>query len=277
MIGPVIRLCGSRVARPSRRRETISISGRAVYVIGDVHGCLDELLTLERIIYADAEALPGKKLIILLGDYVDRGPASAQVVDHLIESCPEGFERLCLTGNHEMAMLDYLDGRLALSTWLQMGGEATLLSYGIDIEHLKLIYKSRRRLDEIIRAAIPERHTQFLRTLPILIAAGNFLFVHAGIRPSLSVWEQSDEDLVFIRSAFFDNSHLLEHWVIHGHTPIDKPVQVGKRFNLDTGAYFTGKLSALRLWKQKGRVFTTSIDYAESTGTLGLGGFADGA
>ncbi len=115
-----------------------------------------------------------EKLIIMLGDYVDRGPASAQVVDHLIESCPESFERLCLTGNHDMAMLDYLDGRLALSTWLQMGGEATLLSYGIDIEHLKLIYKSRRRLDEIIRAAIPERHTQFLRTLPILIAAGNF-------------------------------------------------------------------------------------------------------
>ncbi|ATU92276.1 serine/threonine protein phosphatase [Phyllobacterium zundukense] len=258
MIGPVIRLCGTKLtARKSRQRTSIDISERAVYIIGDVHGCLKELLALERTISDDAASLPAKKLIIMLGDYVDRGPASAQVIDHLIDVCPEGFERLCLTGNHDMAMLEYLDGRLALSTWLQMGGDATLLSYGIDVEHLKQIYKSQAKLDEIIRRAVPVRHAEFLRTLPILITAGKFLFVHAGIRPSIPIQEQKDEDLVFIRSEFFNNSHLLKHWVIHGHTPIDKPVRDGKRFNLDTGAFYTGKLSALRLWNHRGRIFTT--------------------
>ena len=257
IIGRLISLGGTKVQRPNRQRKSIEISERAVYVIGDVHGCLDELLTLERMISADAAAMSAKKLIIMLGDYVDRGPASAQVIDHLIDTCPEGFERLCLTGNHDMAMLGYLEGSLALSTWLQMGGDATLLSYGIDVEYLKLIYKSQRRLDQVIRSAIPERHAEFLRTLPILISAGNILFVHAGIRPSLTIQEQKDEDLVFIRSEFFDNCQLLKYWVIHGHTPIDKATQIGKRFNLDTGAYSTGKLSALRIWNKKGRIFTT--------------------
>ncbi|MBB3235375.1 metallophosphoesterase [Phyllobacterium endophyticum] len=245
------------VPRVARRRLSIDIAQSAVYVIGDVHGCYDQLLTLEGMIAEDAAALPGAKLIIMLGDYIDRGPSSAQVIDHLIHRPPAGFQRICLTGNHDMAMLDYLEKRLSLSEWWYMGANPTLLSYGIDLERLRMVHNSQQMLDDTIRSSIPQRHRQFLRSLPILADAGNFLFVHAGIRPSVPLKQQSDEDLVSIRSEFYDNAHLLRQWVVHGHTPIENPRQEGRRFNIDTGAFHTGKLSALRLWNKKGRVLST--------------------
>ena len=243
--------------RNARRRLSIDISEMAVYTIGDVHGCYDQLLELESMITEDAAGLPGKKLIIMLGDYVDRGPASAQVIEHLLHKPHADFQRICLTGNHDIAMLDYLEKRLSLSGWWHMGANSTLLSYGIDVERLRLIHRTPQMLDDTIRASIPHRHKQFLRSLPIMINAGSFLFAHAGIRPTLSLKDQKDDDLVSIRSEFFENAHLLRQWVVHGHTPIETPRQEGRRFNLDTGAFSTGKLSALRLWQKKGRVFTT--------------------
>jgi len=214
-------------------------------------------MMLERIIVEDARRLPGPKLIVMLGDYVDRGPDSAQVVEHLLKPPPQGFYRICLTGNHEMAMLDYLDGHLSLERWLQMGAAPTLLSYGIDLEYLRQVYRSPQEWDDKIRSVIPESHKDFLRSLPILIEAGSFLFVHAGIRPGIPLDEQKDEDLVFIRSEFLDNAHLLERWVIHGHTPVEKARPEGRRINIDTGAFHSGRLSALRLWNRKGRIFST--------------------
>lgn len=248
---------GGPVPRVARRRLSIDISQIAVYIIGDVHGCYDQLLELESKITEDAAKLPGGKLIIMLGDYVDRGPSSAQVIEHLIHRPLADFQRICLTGNHDMAMLDYLERRLSLSQWWYMGANSTLLSYGIDVERLRLVHRTPQMLDDTIRASIPQRHKQFLRSLPIMINAGGFVFAHAGIRPSVSLKGQKDEDLVSIRSEFFENAHLLQQWVVHGHTPIKNPRQEGKRFNLDTGAFYTGKLSALRLWNKKGRVFTT--------------------
>jgi serine/threonine protein phosphatase 1 len=248
---------GRPLARVARSRLSIDISQIAVYIIGDVHGCYDQLITLEHMITEDAAQLPGKKLLIMLGDYVDRGPASAQVIEHLIHRPDPGFQRICLTGNHDMAMLDYLEKRLSLSEWWYMGANSTLLSYGIDVERLRLVHRSPQMLDDTIRASIPQRHKQFLRSLPIMIDAGSFLFAHAGIRPSISLKDQRDEDLVSIRKEFFENAHLLRQWVVHGHTPIEKPHQEGRRFNIDTGAFYTGRLSALRLWNKKGRVLTT--------------------
>jgi len=248
---------GRPVPRVARHRLSIDISQTAVYTIGDVHGCYDQLLELESMITEDAAQLPGKKLIIMLGDYVDRGPSSSQVIEHLIHKPFPDFQRICLTGNHDIAMLDYLERRLSLPEWWSMGANSTLLSYGIDVERLRLIHRTPQLLDDTIRASIPQRHKQFLRSLPIMIEAGGFVFAHAGIRPSLSLNEQRDEDLVSIRSEFFENAHLLQHWVVHGHTPIASPRREGRRFNLDTGAFSTGRLSALRLWNKKGRVFTT--------------------
>ncbi|MEK1886003.1 MAG: metallophosphoesterase [Phyllobacterium sp.] len=247
----------SPVPRVARHRLSIDISQIPVYVIGDVHGCYEQLLTLERLIAEDAAPIPGGKLIIMLGDYVDRGPSSAQVIDHLIHPPLPGFQRICLTGNHEIAMLDYLQKRISLPEWWSMGANSTLLSYGIDIERLRLVHRSPEMLDVTIRASIPLRHEEFLRSLPIMIDAGSFLFVHAGIRPSIALEDQRDEDLVSIRREFYENAHLLRQWVVHGHTPIERPLKEGRRFNIDTGAFHTGRLSALRLWNKKGRVLTT--------------------
>lgn len=228
----------------------------AIYAIGDVHGCLDELLALERVIVRDVETLSCRKLIIMLGDYVDRGPASAQVMDHLVATPPQGIERICLCGNHEMVMLDYLEGRASRANWISMGAMPTLLSYGIDHERLQHIYQTDRKIDEVVRAAIPASHIAFLRSLPIMIETPRFVFVHAGIRPELALDRQSDEDLVFIRTAFHERAHLLSRYVVHGHTPVDVARREGMRVNIDTGAFFSGRLTALRIWQGKGRYLT---------------------
>jgi serine/threonine protein phosphatase 1 len=252
----LLAIAGRRAGQ-KRPRLRLDLSDTAVYAVGDVHGCLDELLALESAIARDAEDLPGRKLIVMLGDYVDRGPASAQVLDHLTAAPPPGFERICLTGNHEMVMLDYLAGRTSRDGWLAMGAEPTLLSYGIDPERLHLVYGSDHRIDDVIRAAIPTRHIDFLRSLPIMIETDNFLFVHAGIRPELPLDRQSDRDLVFIRDDFYRAAHLLSRYVVHGHTPVDEAKREGMRVNLDTGACFGGKLTALRLWQNKGHYLTS--------------------
>ena len=137
-----------------------------------------------------------------------------------------------------------------------LGANATLQSYGVDLEHLSG-YRSTEQVDEVIFSVIPDRHVDFLRSLPILMDAGRFLFVHAGIRPGIPLERQTDDDLVFIRGDFYNAAHLLKQWVVHGHTPIDRPQPEGRRINIDTGAFYTGRLTALRLWQNKGRVLST--------------------
>ncbi|PSJ61629.1 metallophosphoesterase [Pseudaminobacter soli (ex Li et al. 2025)] len=239
--------------RARRARLQLDISDSAVYAIGDIHGCLDELLMLEQEIFADAGPLPGRKLIVMLGDYIDRGPAPREVIEHLMTPPPPDFERICLTGNHEVALLDYLDGRLPLLDWMPMGADATLQSYGIDHDRLGHIYQSPRHVDEIIRSAIPAAHVAFLRSLPIMVEAERYVFVHAGIRPELELDQQSDDDLIYIRSAFFDSPHPLKKYVVHGHTPVTEASLQGGRINVDTGCFYSGRLTALRIFRNKGR------------------------
>lgn len=243
--------------RERRARLRLDTDGVAIYAVGDVHGCLDELLSLERAIVANGRDLPGRKLIIMLGDYIDRGPASSQVLDHLIAPPPAGFERICLAGNHEVMMLDYIDGRLGLGDWMSMGAASTLRSYGIDLERLVQVYRSSRQIDEVIRKAIPAAHVAFMRSMPILVEAPRFIFVHAGIRPELDIDQQSDNDLVLIRSDFYEHASLLKKYVVHGHTPVAEPKLEGKRINIDTGAVFGGRLTALRIWQDKGLYLTS--------------------
>ena len=249
---------GKGGARERRARLRLDMDDTAIYAVGDVHGCLDELLSLERAIVADGAEITGGKLIVMLGDYIDRGPASAQVLDHLIAAPPEGFERICLTGNHEVQMLDYVEGRLGLAEWLGLGAAETLLSYGIDHQRLEQLYQSPGQVDEVIRKAIPASHLAFLRSLPILIETGRYIFVHAGIRPELALDRQSDEDMVFIRKAFYERVHLLTKYVVHGHTPVGEATRDGARINIDTGAVYGGKLTALRVWRDQGRYLTSS-------------------
>lgn len=240
-----------------RRREYRDIEGVPTYAVGDIHGRYDLLTSIEAAIAADAEQFPGPKLLVTLGDYVDRGPDSSRVISHLMASPPDGFERICLTGNHETAMLAYVDGEITLTQWLAMGAEATLLSYGLDYSHLIRQYPAPRKLDEFIRGSLPLDHIGFLRDLPILLDTPNVLFVHAGINPHVSIAEQNDEDLIFIRGRFFKSSAPLPKLVVHGHTQVKSPEAQGRRLNLDTGAFHSGSLSAARFHNGTVQVMST--------------------
>lgn len=244
---------------PARRaRLSLDLADVPVYAVGDIHGCHDQFSRLEQRIVADARRFQGRKLLIMLGDYVDRGPASASVISHLVAPPPDGFDRICLVGNHEMAMLDFLDGRLTFPDWARMGGAQTLMSYGVDPTHLESIGLPEEQIATIIRDAIPEEHVEFLRSLPILVDSRRCLFVHAGIRPGVEIEDQSDEDLVFIRSGFLDSDEPLKKWIIHGHTPIERVGPRGRRLNLDTGAYLSGRLTAARLWQGRASILSVS-------------------
>jgi len=225
-----------------------------VYAIGDVHGCYKELLALEQKILLDALPFRGRKIIIMLGDYIDRGIQSARVLDHLIAPPPRGFLRACLAGNHEVAMLNYLDGHLSRELWLAAGGLETLFSYGLDPARLVDLYGSSEEVDQRIREAIPAGHVNFMRTLPVLICSRKFVFVHAGIRPGIDLAEQDEDDLLTIRSEFFEAAHLLDRWVVHGHTVVDTPRLEGRRLDIDTGAFQSGRLTAVRIAGKHGKL-----------------------
>lgn len=244
-------------ATARRRRLETSLEDTLAYAVGDVHGCLEELLALEQQIEADASFFSGRKLIIMLGDYVDRGPASSSVIEHLIAPPPPGFERFCLAGNHEVAMLDYCDGRLSRGEWLPLGADATLRSYGLNEDYIRQAYRSGGKVDAQIRKVIPPEHIRFLRELPILVQASGFVFVHAGIRPGVGLDEQTDVDLAQIRSDFLDHPHGLKQWIVHGHTPVSAVKPQGRRLNIDTGAFYSGRLTAVRIWQNKGHLIST--------------------
>lgn len=234
--------------REKRARPSADLAGRALYVVGDVHGCMDELLALERNIIVDAKTLPGRKLIVMLGDYVDRGPASSRVIDHIQTPPAEDFERICLAGNHEVALLDYLDGRLDFEGWLGLGAEATIRSYGLDLAEL-VATGSESAGRAAMWHAVPGSHVDFLRRLPVLLDFGWLLCVHAGLRAGIPIKDHSDDDLVWLRPT--GRPDVTSRWVVHGHTPVARAECRGRTVNVDTGAFYSGRLSALRVWSNR--------------------------
>lgn len=241
-----------RPDRPRLGREDVGTPS-VVYAVGDVHGCLTQLRDLERRIVADAAGLPGRKLLVMLGDYVDRGPSSAAVIDHLLAPAPEDFDRVCLCGNHEALMLAFLGQPLAHRDWLELGGEQTLRSYGILFGDLRRRTPGEAGLVDALEAAIPRRHRAFLEGLPVLLDLGDFVFAHAGLAPGVPIEEQSTQDLLWIREPFLRRGPELAQadgrplTVVHGHTPSSLPTFGTGRIGIDTGAFMTGRLTALRI------------------------------
>lgn len=213
-----------------------------VYAVGDIHGRLDLLKTLHEAIDEDAELHPGPQCIeVYLGDYVDRGPQSAGVIDALMERV-RTRNAVCLAGNHEEIMLDALSSQEAFANWLRLGGVETVFSYvrpsgTLDQSQLWTEWRAGMRLD----------HVDFLRQLPVTYVCGDYLFVHAGLRPGLSLAAQDRNDMLWIRREFLDYPHSFGHLVVHGHTPIPTPEVLSNRINIDTGAYATGHLTCLVL------------------------------
>lgn len=214
-----------------------------VYAIGDVHGCVAQLRLLHDHIFADAADIAGEKLIVGLGDYVDRGVNSAGVIDFLSHPMPAGFRRVCLAGNHEVMILEHLAYPRADDPWLSFGGLETLISYGIDpSRYIAAPIKERASL---LQSHIPAQHIHFLQSLPLMLTLPGAVLVHAGIRPGVDLADQSEDDLLWMRERPEAGSD--SPLVIHGHTPAPQPVIHGKNIGIDTGAFATGILTAVRL------------------------------
>jgi serine/threonine protein phosphatase 1 len=226
-----------------------------VYAIGDIHGCLDELLWLEDMVAKDARDIEGERWIITLGDHIDRGPRSAQVIEHLTGEPPPGFRRISLAGNHEQLLLDFLAEPAANFQWLEFGGIETARSYGLRDAALSFGGPSARGIARQLASLIPEAHLDFLRKLPISLSLPGFHFVHAGLRPGLAMEEQTDEDLLWIREPFLDEIGSPAEVVVHGHTPTALPEIRPWRIGVDTGAFASGRLTAVRLRQGAAPVF----------------------
>ena len=211
-------------------------AGLRVYAIGDTHGCAARLEALHDRIAEDVLAHPPERAVLVhLGDYVDRGPDSAGVIDLLLAPPPlHGMEVVNLLGNHEQMMLAALAPRATeevVGFWLENGGDATLESYGID------------PADMAAWDGVPGDHIAFLRSCRPSFAAGGYFFAHAGIRPEVALAHQDVMDLAWIREPFLSWRGRLPAVVVHGHTPAKAPEVRSHRIGIDTGAVYGGPLT----------------------------------
>lgn len=222
--------------------------GRLVYAIGDIHGHLslfDQLL--DHIAEDAAQRRDCRSLhIVLLGDLVDRGPDSAGVIERAIRLTDGVPNVIGLMGNHEEVFVEALSGNeQALRLFIRIGGREALLSYGIAEELID--GEDEAALFAAMLDAIPERHRDFLFDLQHVVTLGDYAFVHAGIRPGVTMADQHFEDLHWIRREFLESDEDHGFMVVHGHTITDEPVIRPNRIGIDTGAYRTGHLTALGL------------------------------
>ena len=229
-----------------------------LYAIGDIHGCRDLLSRLHGLILDDAKDAPGaRKVCVYIGDYIDRGPDSFGVIDMLIHEPLEGFERHHLKGNHEDLLISFLKESAGADMWLGNGGRHTLESYGIDMWGPDFLHDDFPSLRARLKAALPEDHLGFLDRLALYHREGDYLFVHAGIQPGRSLEEQSEFDMIWIRGEFLDCDEDPGFVVVHGHTVRSEPDQRPNRIGIDTGAYYSGRLTALVLEGESRRFLHT--------------------
>ena len=229
------------VARPRGAR------GHRAYVIGDVHGRLDLLDRLLATIHRELDERPARKtLLVFVGDLIDRGPSSAQVIERLRTYRRPGVRPLFLLGNHEEVLLRIHGGDPSpIASWLKFGGAQCLASYGVD--PAALARKNDAEVLAAVRKAIPGNHVDFLKSFADTCRFGDYLFVHAGIRPGVELDLQAQSDLRWIRGPFLldDSDHGFV--VVHGHTITPGVDEQVNRIGIDTGAYRSGVLTALAI------------------------------
>jgi len=231
--------------RNKRRRPTLP-EGIRIYAISDIHGCADLLQQMFTVIDRDLTTIgPRRALHIFLGDYIDRGPESGRTIELLIERSMK-HECVFLKGNHETFLLDVLKNPSQLQDWKKFGGLQTLASYGLrpslnpdEAEQSELIWRLAR--------AIPPQHLKFLSSLRPRFVCGDFFFVHAGVKPGVSLARQDEQDMLWIREEFLESNQDFGKYIVHGHTPVQQPDIRSNRANIDTGAYATGNLTLLTI------------------------------
>lgn len=237
--------------------------GTRVYAVGDIHGRADLLTTLRKKIAKDGKravkrAGIKRKVVVYLGDYVDRGPDSFGVIEMLLNEPLDGFEEICLKGNHEDYMTKFLVGDGDGLGWLFNGAETTIASYGIEPGNwMDFDPETLRSLRAELSDAIPKQHLGFFKGLALSHREGGYLFVHAGIRPDVPLDDQDEEDLMWIRDDFLNSDADHAARVVHGHTISWTPEILPNRIGIDTGAFASGVLTALVVEGAETRILTT--------------------
>jgi serine/threonine protein phosphatase 1 len=217
-----------------------------IYAIGDVHGRVDLLERLFSRIDRHRAANPVPRAIeVMLGDYIDRGPQAREVIDLLIARQRQQGT-ICLLGNHETYLLEFLGDPASLEAWQRYGGLETLLSYGLT-PSLKPNPGEQVELAAALNQGLPQNHYAFLTTLPLHFTCGDYFFVHAGVRPGIALSDQREDDLLLIRDEFLFYKGMFEKVIVHGHTPVSKPEIHSNRINIDTGAFASSKLTCIVL------------------------------
>ena len=221
-----------------------------IYAIGDIHRRLDLLEEMQEKIATDAINVGNQQIVqIFVGDYVDRRPNSKGVVDWLIEPPPNGWHRICLKGNHEATVLNFLKTPELIRNWQRYGGLENLRSYGVELISLQ----SEHAPDILMREfseKFPRVHFEFFSNLPHFVEFGDCFFAHAGVRPGQALNKQKEEDLIWIREEFLSSQMDFGKVIVHGHTPTARPEILPNRINIDTRAYDTGRLTCLELEKE---------------------------
>ena len=239
------------IGRTSRRGRTGDAApaipaGTRLYAIGDIHGRVDLLRTLKDLVHEDAYRRQApRNVVVYLGDYVDRGDESRAVIEMLLNEPLPGFESHHLKGNHEEIMLRFLADTSVGPSWLSFGGRETLRSYGIDPPHPYASAAELQRAQRALAERLPREHADFLRRLERSHEEGDYLFVHAGVKPGVPLERQRDEDLLWIRDEFLQSEASFGHIVVHGHTISREPDVRRNRIGIDTGAFLSNRLTAL--------------------------------
>ncbi len=233
-------------------------SSRRIYAIGDIHGCLNELRAIIDMIDAETATSSDntdEPTLVFLGDYIDRGPDSRAVLNTLVNLRASRTGATFLMGNHEAALLDFLAEPTRHGEWLHWGGAETLRSYGVE----RIWSREENDLAAELAERMPHAHRDFLESLELYCTLDDYLFVHAGVRPGVALEDQSARDLLWIRGEFHDSpaEHRPEKTVVHGHHPVKKPQDLGWRINVDTGACWSGRLSAVMLEGRRRRFIST--------------------
>lgn len=227
------------------------VDGGVIYAVGDIHGCYTQLRRLLSKIADDtAKRAAGRPVsLVFCGDYIDRGPASREVVDALVWLLRHGpFDLHCLKGNHEQVLLDYIEDPMGAMDWIAFGGAETLLSYGVTPPEPDADPRDHVRARDDLLENMPAAHLRFFDRLELMVGIGDYAFVHAGVRPGVPLTAQTSRDLLWIRDEWITAERPAERIIVHGHSWLDDEPEVRPhRIGIDTGAYETGVLSAVRI------------------------------
>ncbi len=233
--------------------------GICIYAFGDIHGRADLLERLFDTVEADIaeHASDQKILLIFLGDYIDRGFQSRDVIDFLLSDRVTKYQCIYLKGNHEEALLKFMSDPTFGPRWAGYGGLETLTSYSVRPPRIRTVGEEWTQACDSLNEVMPPEHRSFFKALEVSATIGDYVFVHAGLRPGKSLEDQVEQDALWIRDEFLNDDSSFGVIVVHGHTPISAPHRDFRRIGIDTGAYLSGKLTAACFMRSDVRFIST--------------------